>query len=148
MFIFRFILFLFYIFFICFSSYFVFVNILFIILLCFINYFVFFILESELEIIDQKVKMDIKSKIRLEKLVDKYNFVISPSTYDSLDALSSVVAFVMYDVCEYLGVLKENIVENKELALLNKPPAERIAIYNYEKQQHYLQKLADIEKKI
>ena len=105
-------------------------------------------LESELEIIDQKIQLDVKTKIKLEKLVDKYNYVISPSTYDSLDALSSVVAFVMYDICEYLGVLKEEIVENKELALLNKPPAERIAIFNWEKQQYYSQKLADLEKKL
>ena len=107
-----------------------------------------FLLESELEIIDQKILLDVKTKIKLEKLVDRYNYVISPSTYDSLDALSSVVAFVMYDICEYLGVLKEEIVENKELALLNKPPAERIAIFNWEKQQYYSQKLADLDKKL
>lgn len=92
--------------------------------------------------------MDVKDKIKLEKLVHLNNYVISPSTYDSLDALSSVIAFVMYDVCEYLGVLKEDIIENKELALLNKPPSERIAIFNHEKHSYYKEKLAQVQEKI
>jgi len=56
----------------------------------------FFYLGRELEVIDQKIKkMDIKAKIKLEKLVEKYKFVISPSNFDTIDALSSVLAFVM-----------------------------------------------------
>jgi len=98
--------------------------------------------------VDQKIKLDIKTKVKLEKLVDQHNYIISPSTYDSLDALSSVVAFVMYDVCEYLGILKEDFNDNKEFALLNKPLAERIVIYNHEKFEYYKQKLADLEEKI
>ena len=54
----------------------------------------------------------------------------------------------MYDVCEYLGVLKEDIVDNKDLALLNKPPLERIAIYNNEKYKYYEGKLAELEQKL
>lgn len=81
-------------------------------------------------------------------MVKKNNYVISPSTYDSIDALSSVIAFVLYDICEYLGVMEENIYENKELALLNKPPYERIAVYNYEKYEYYRQKLDAVEKEI
>ena len=101
-----------------------------------------------MEAVDKKINLDVKTKIKIEKLVQKYNYVISPSTYDSIDALSSVIAFVLYDVCEYLGVLDEEISENKELALLTKPPIDRINIYNHEKYEYYKEKLAQLEKEL
>jgi hypothetical protein len=37
--------------------------------------------------------------------------------------------------------VKEDIADNKKLELIIEPRIERIAIYNYEKQQHYRQKV-------
>ena len=81
-----------------------------------------------------------KTKLSLEKLIAKHPCAISASAYDSKDALAGVIAFLIYDFCNYYGVMDEKIDLNEELAV-GKPELERIKLWRGEKIVYYQKKI-------
>ena len=82
----------------------------------------------------------IKSLIKIEKLIDKNIYLVNPQAFDSIDALSGVISFLISDVCDFYG-----LVPPGSLGKLN---LEKRVTYNIKKKQYYSQKLVNSENEL
>jgi len=79
----------------------------------------------------------------MEKVAKEDPSILNPSTFDSLDALSGVVSFMMKEVAEFMGLVTQ---ESKK----GQSNADRVLAYSKEKNDYFNQqqdKLIAISKK-
>ena len=86
------------------------------------------------------INYSIKTKLKLEKMINRNLFIINPQAYDSIDALSGVISFLISDVAEFYGLVKPNQT--------SKDNSERRSILNKQKLEYYQNKLQELNKKL
>ena len=85
------------------------------------------------EIEGQVDKVPLATKIKMEKSAKQDPSVLVPSTFDSLDALSGVISFMMKEITEYMGLVPQ---ESKK----GKGNADKVLKYSKEKADYFNKK--------
>lgn len=94
-------------------------------------------MEGEVE------KVPFQSKLKMEKIAKEDLTVLNPTTYDTIDALSGVMSFMMKELTEHMGLVQ---AETKK----GKGNSSKVLKYNKEKVAYFEQrkhKLHDLLKK-
>ena len=76
----------------------------------------------------------------MEKIINNNLFIVNPQTYDSIDALSGVISFLISDFADFYGLIKPN----NGIKINN----ERRFIFNKQKYEYYEEKLNEINLKL